>query len=129
VDPRNGYCCLGCYWIRVFPYFRGCIMSACPTLKRGILAYLDSFAGLIPCKVIDVWRLRGIAEARVKLTASRGPYKRGEILIDTVLHVIPRPCVSRRKYSSAILPYHVQTDVEALSDAIVRKHSTRGGAK
>jgi len=83
-----------------------------PTLERGALAYLDAFCALVPCKVLEVWRLRGLTEARVKLTATRGAYKRGEILVDNAIHVVPRRCIATRSGRFAILPYHIKLDSE-----------------
>lgn len=73
-------------------------MSEQLTLKTGILAYLDTFSGQIPCRVLAV---AGDSEGRicapsptvkVKLTATRGAYRRGEIVESTAFHVYPREC-------------------------------------
>lgn len=60
----------------------------------GELAYFDSFAGLIPCKVVSVndaadSEFLGLS-ITVKLTADRGSYRRGEVIESDALHVIPR---------------------------------------
>jgi hypothetical protein len=51
-----------------------------PILKSGILAYLDTFAGMIPCKVLSVKGESGppssSQDVTVRLTASRGAYER-----------------------------------------------------
>ena len=44
-----------------------------------MLAYYDTFSGLIPCKVLQITG----DTCTIKLTAARGAYKRGEILTDT----------------------------------------------
>lgn len=79
----------------------------------GTLAFYDSFAGLIPCKVEQIEdklhrdsNLRGCSSSciiRAKLTASRGAYKRGEIIESTALHIVPRNYVRRRKYGARII--------------------------
>jgi len=62
----------------------------------GTLAYLDTFAGLVPCKVIRIDKpgngsLISNGSLAVKLTASRGAYKKGEILDrQSACEVIPR---------------------------------------
>ncbi len=62
----------------------------------GQLAYLDTFAGMVPCKVLRVIEpasgntvTKGKIE--IRLTATRGAYKRGEVLIDQACNVVPRP--------------------------------------
>ena len=46
-------------------------------LHRGHLAYLDTFAGLVPCKVLSV---DDEGRMTVKVTARRRGYARGEVL-------------------------------------------------
>jgi len=68
--------------------------------KAGTLAYLDSFAGLIPCVVTEVTKpgpgtsVAGpdAPEVTVRITGrSRGGYSRGEIISRTPGHrVLPR---------------------------------------
>ena len=81
------------------------------TLKVGDLAYWDSFAGLVPCKVMSIEGTSGIASTaqRVEftLTAARKPYKRGELQEASALHVVPRKSV-RGQYRNRIAPYFVQ---------------------
>ena len=86
------------------------------TLKTGSLAYFDTFAGIIPCKVLKIERLTDAIPknyvassstlATIKLTATRGAYKRGEILQEWSLHVIPRKAVKGNRIKS----YRVQVD-------------------
>ena len=68
--------------------------------KTGSLAYFDSFGGLIPCKVIQVAKgdpYNGWAVSiTVQLTATRGTYKKGEILKLSSAKCIPRPQIVRR---------------------------------
>lgn len=51
--------------------------------------YLDSFTGLVPCIAIAQ---RGVAhrEVQVKVTATRGAYKRGDVVWSGARYVIPR---------------------------------------
>lgn len=83
-------------------------------LKAGTLAYWDTFAGLVPCRVRHVAATRGGSPgwaADITLTAARGPYRRGEIHDNLpVGHVIPRPCVRKlrsRSCSPYIIPYTI----------------------
>jgi len=82
------------------------------TLKAGALAYFDSFVGLVPCKVLSIkgesGRANSAQEVTFKITASRGPYKRGEIMRRSALWVVPRGAVRRRKHGAVILPYSVE---------------------
>lgn len=64
--------------------------------NMGTLAYLDTFAGLVPCKVIRIDKpgngsLVSNGSLAVKLTASRGAYKKGEVLDrQSASQVVPR---------------------------------------
>lgn len=71
-----------------------------------MLAYVDSFSGLVPCRIITVddWK-DSSSEARVTFTATRGPYKQGEESTFLLRRVVPRSAIVRRKYSTRILPY------------------------
>lgn len=64
-------------------------MKKFKTGNLGDLAYIDSFLGLIPCKVIAV----NNEKLTVKITATRKAYKRGEILEKPHSYVIPRDCI------------------------------------
>lgn len=51
------------------------------TLKAGDLASYDAFlSGMVPCKVLEITPDGDEKVARVRVTADRGAYKRGEIL-------------------------------------------------
>lgn len=67
-------------------------------LRAGSLAYLDTLAGLLPCKVLRVWRADEYPTMRVdvELTATRGAYKRGEQLTYAAKDCPPRDAVRRR---------------------------------
>lgn len=77
----------------------------------GTLAYLDTFAGMIPCKVIRVEKpgsgqYVANGSITVKLTATRGAYKKGEILDrQSASQVVPR---NHRYIRSGI--YRVRTN-------------------
>jgi hypothetical protein len=83
---------------------RGAIM---PVLKTGIKAYYDTFSGLIPCKVLRVYRTGNEYNAvDIKLTAGRGAYKRGEVLQAlSTQHVCPRNAVYVRNGQYRIRAY------------------------
>ncbi len=80
------------------------------TLRSGDLAYFDSFAGLIPCKVLAITGQSGNAgsmqDVKIKLTSDRGAYKRGEVLDYWGLHVCPRGAV----HGNRIRCYRVEVD-------------------
>jgi hypothetical protein len=84
-------------------------------LKSGDLAYFDSFAGLVACRVQRITGTSGIASTaqtvRFRITASgNGTYKHGEILETHGLHVCPRPAVHRIGYFFHINRYQVECD-------------------
>lgn len=64
----------------------------------GELAYYDTFSGLVPCKVTNVRRREdGRTRVSVKLTATRGTYRRGEEIPDLRPdYVVPRSSVRVR---------------------------------
>lgn len=71
-----------------------------------MLAYLDSFSGLVPCRIIAVgdWSDRN-SECRVQYTATRGPYKRGQFDTWPLRNVVPRSAIRHRKYNTTIQTY------------------------
>ena len=77
------------------------------TFGVGTLAYLDTFVGLIPCKVVEIKdsadgnRVGGPA-ITVVLTANRGAYHRGEKIVTDAATAPPRAMVRRRNYSFRI---------------------------
>jgi hypothetical protein len=82
------------------------------TAYVGDLAYLDTFSGLIPVKTFGSGFVRGVDDfsdtktaIQAKVIATRGAYRRGEVLIRPRRTVIPRPAVRRHKYKTTILPY------------------------
>jgi hypothetical protein len=70
------------------------------------LAYLDSFAGLVPCRILAVgdWG-DGSSQARIQFTATRGPYQKGVISTHVLRRVVPRSAIYRRKHVTLIWPY------------------------
>ena len=74
-------------------------MKASPMINNhyaGELAYFDSFAGLIKCKVLEVLVDNKIkTHVKVKLTQSRKPFKLGEELELHGAVVVPRECIKR----------------------------------
>lgn len=91
-------------------------MKPIPPLKTGALAYVDSFAGPLPCKVLSIKAIGLLGhgpvpssqhEVRVRLTADRGAYRRGETLTDWAIRVFPRRAL--RRYGR-IRPYTVEAD-------------------
>jgi hypothetical protein len=83
----------------------------------GNLAYYDSSAGLIPCRVLTITGEPGMANTgqrvTVKLTANRRRvcgvwiYKRNEVIESNALHVIPRGSVCVRCGQYRIRGYSV----------------------
>jgi len=76
------------------------------SLTTGCLAYFDSFAGLVPCWITSITGPTGTPSTAqrvtVKFTAKRGPYKRGEILETSGLHVCPRSAARFGKHCTTI---------------------------
>jgi hypothetical protein len=70
------------------------------------LAYFDSFSGLIPCRIVAVgdWNDAG-SMARVKFTAKRGLFERGEFYTTPLRNIVPRHAVYRRNFRFMIRPY------------------------
>jgi hypothetical protein len=93
-----------------------------PTLRSGDLAFYDSFAGLIPCKVLriigrtsetatsEAETATSEADVTVRLTATRGAYRKGETLSGWSLHIVPRAAVFTSRGQHRIGPYRVQAD-------------------
>lgn len=92
-----------------------------PTLRTGDLAYLDTFAGFIPCKVLSnsgasTEVATHLSNVTVRLTAARRDWRRGDVVNNTARAVVPR-CAIRGMYSREpeILPYAVEADEELQS--------------
>lgn len=75
------------------------------TFQAGTLAFVDSFGGLVPCKVVAVSKggpfpgwIVAQGEISVKVTASRAGYRKGELLTGRAAsNIIPRSQVVTRK--------------------------------
>jgi hypothetical protein len=91
------------------------------TLTSGSLAYYDSFAGLVPCKIESIKIPRdmkrnsdGTVNADTQtlvyatLTASRRPYQTGERVHGSSLRFVPRDAVHVSSGQYQIWPYTVQ---------------------
>jgi hypothetical protein len=76
-------------------------------LKAGVSAYLDAFAGLVPCRVLAVSRATG-GWVKIRVTRTVGAYSRGEVLERRPNWVVPRSAVRFRKFGTRILPYDVE---------------------
>jgi len=75
----------------------------------GALAHWDTLTGAVPCRVEDVEVRRegnfNALVATIHITASRGPYRRGEVLKRIPCrHLIPRGYMHVRKYGAVIYP-------------------------
>jgi hypothetical protein len=70
------------------------------------LAYYDSFAGLVPCRIAAVgdWNDR-YSDARIQFTASRGAYRRGEWSTVPLNRVVPRTAVFTRSGARMVRRY------------------------
>jgi len=75
-----------------------------------MLAYFDSFAGIVPVRVESMVADEsspGGYRFKVRATAARGAYVRGQSIEANGLHVIPRPALYKRRGGSwRILPYN-----------------------
>lgn len=67
----------------------------------GDFAYVDAFAGLVPCKVLEI----NGRSLTVRYTATRGAYKRGTVTTHSAHWVVPRKAVYVRSYQYKISPY------------------------
>jgi hypothetical protein len=75
-------------------------MSDDRTLKVGSLAYFDSFAGLIPCKVLSIDGPSGVPssrqQVRFRVTSKRFErygYRFAEVMSEWAIHVVPRKAI------------------------------------
>lgn len=68
----------------------------------GDLAALDTFSGLVPCRVVDPNTAQGVA---VTVTADRGAYRKGETVYMPARYVIPRTAIRVRGGRFVIVGY------------------------
>ena len=93
-----------------------------PVLRAGALAVADQFQHIIPCKVLDVLPALsfyadgksdncapGLQRVRVRLTATRGPYKRGEVIGLHARNCYPREAYFPRQLGARVGYYTVET--------------------
>lgn len=66
-----------------------------------VLAYFDSFAGMLPVTVVEY----SDGRAKFKVNVTRGGYRRGEIEESSGLHLIPRA----HYHQSRRGPFHYYT--------------------
>ena len=83
------------------------------TYGIGTKAYLDTpFGGLIPCIVVGIAGESfghvavNTLSLTIRLTASRGAYRRGETIQASAYDCPPRDRVTRRPYTHTINPYY-----------------------
>lgn len=85
------------------------IMADRNTFGPGTAAFLDTFAGMVPCKVRKVlhasygFRCSIKDEVEIELTETRGAYKQGEVLTAHASDVPPRKMIRYYKYSSTVI--------------------------
>ena len=68
-------------------------------------AFYDSFAGLIPAKVIAIEPWDHGLNVTLKLTATRGAYRRGEEIVTNASRAVPREAVYMKRGMFFIQPY------------------------
>lgn len=56
------------------------------TVRNGDLVYLDSFSGLVPAKLLA----HDGEYATVRITGTRGAYRRGDVTTFGLRYVVPR---------------------------------------
>lgn len=90
-----------------------------PKLTAGSKAYLDTIdSGLVPCIVLSVaGNSQGhicspSPEVKVRVTAERGAYHKGNVVLSTAFHVCPRVCRVKRGYH-----YRINTGYDVVADA------------
>ena len=81
------------------------------TLTVGCKAYVDTFDGLIPCKVEAISGHSGTASSAhtitVRLTATRKAWRKGEVIQRSALSIVPRKAVHIRSGQYRIWAYSV----------------------
>lgn len=97
-----------------------------PKLRTGCAAYFDSFAGLVPVKVLSVsapevmpcfdlghGNARASIKVRAEVTQDLSVYKKGEILDSNSVAIVPCGALRRREYSMVVGVYDVVPDSTA----------------
>ena len=80
-----------------------------PVLKTGCLAWYQSLQEWLPCKVIALPDRDDIA---VQFTTNVGPCDRGDIILTTILHVVPRQSLHSKRGSYGTQKYVSRFTVE-----------------
>lgn len=77
-----------------------------------MLAYIDSFSGLVKCRVLKLETVKDpgamfpVTYAKVKVTSRTSrAYAPGQVIDVTTRIVVPRDSVIRRRYSTTVTPY------------------------
>jgi hypothetical protein len=71
----------------------------------GMKAYLDSFAGLVACEIVQV-NPSSHSCIRIRVTARKNPsWKFGELFDGSPFRIVPRAAIRRRKYGTHIARY------------------------
>lgn len=84
------------------------------TLRAGCSAFLDTFSGLVPCRVrkvtstFDPLLAKPRLEAEVKVTRTIKAYRKDDLLTFDAQRVVPLGALTHRDYSTAILPYNIE---------------------
>jgi len=113
-----------------------------PVLRSGMTALFDSMAGMIPVKVLSITGESGAPssrqEVKARVTRDTGGYKKGEVLSEWGLRIVPRAAFSARRHGARITYYTVEVDRAhnphrkhihtAKFERCVRKVSKRGSA-
>jgi hypothetical protein len=112
-------------------------------LRSGMTALFDSMAGMIPVKVLSITGESGAPssrqEVKARVTRDTGGYKKGEVLSEWGLRIVPRAAFSARRHGARITYYTVEVDRAhnphrkhihtAKFERCVRDVSKRGTAK
>lgn len=78
-------------------------------LKANTSAFFDTFAGLVPCKVLKVtgdspWATSAV-DVTFRITKNHGPYKKDEQITSSSLWVCPTEAIRTRGGVRFIGPY------------------------
>lgn len=84
------------------------------TLTTGMVARFDTFAGLVPVRVLSITGTSGpcgsAQDVTFRVTRNGRGYRAGETFTRWALHVIPVRAVRRRRYQTTIRAYRVECD-------------------
>lgn len=78
-----------------------------PTYRVPVLAYVDSAAGMVPCRVESV---ESDGTVTVTVTADRPAWHRGETVTLNPTHVVPRCHVRHRRHGTFIVGFWSYTN-------------------